>query len=76
MAEIKIFLGKDETVEEVESDLFKALNHHVSGEVHTEDKFSDPAIQDTAETMQEIHKKIYQDMLTEIFTELDKEYVK
>lgn len=76
MAEVKIFLDKDETVEDVESDLFKALNHHISGDVHTEDKFEDPAVQHTAETMQETHKKIYQDILNEIFTELDKDYEK
>lgn len=74
MSKVKIFLGKNETIEDAELDLFKALNHHVSGEVHQSDNFEDPAIKASADQLEIIHKKIYKEMIDEINLELEKEY--
>lgn len=76
MAKVKIFLEENETVQDAEDSLFKALNHHNSGDVHASHTFQDPAMVAVADRMEDIHKKIYQDMMTEIFEVLDKEYVK
>lgn len=74
MSKVKIFLGKNETIEEAELDLFKALNHHVSGEVHQSDSFDEPAIKSAADQLEIIHQEIYKEMIDEINLELEKEY--
>lgn len=76
MAKVKIFLGKDETIEEVESDLNKAFNFHASGEVHDEQMFNDPAMNHAVQRMDEVQRKIFEEMLREIFDEIDKDYLK
>lgn len=76
MANVKIILDHDETQADVEDQLFKALNLHRSGEVHDEEAFEDPAMQDVLHRMQKIHKDIFADMMNEIQMELEKEYVK
>ncbi len=73
MANVKIMLGKDETVEEAKDALFKALNTQRNGDSHTEN-FSDPAMRNTISRMQEAYRKIYNEMVQEIFEELDREY--
>jgi hypothetical protein len=76
MAKVKIFLDENETIQDAEESIFKALNHHSSGDVHSHHQFQDPGMQSIADRMEDIHSKIYQDMMNEIFEELDKEYVK
>jgi hypothetical protein len=73
MAKIKIILEKGETEREAEDALLKAITSHNSGEVHTEG-FDDPAMNDVTNRMEEIHNKIYQEMLEEINEALDSEY--
>lgn len=76
MGRVKIFVDKNETVEEVEDSLFKALNIRTTGENHDSDSFDDPAMRDIAARMKAIHDKIYHEILQEIFVELDKDYSK
>lgn len=73
MARVKIILGKDETMQEAEESLFKALNSHRNGEVHKED-FSDPAMRDVVARMQSAHDEIYAELMREIEEVLDQEY--
>jgi hypothetical protein len=73
MAKVKIFLNPGETLRDAEDSLLKAMNHHNSGEVHTEG-FQDPAMDHVADRMISAHSKIYQEMLQEIFEELDKDF--
>lgn len=75
MAKVKIILDSGETIQEAEDSLVKAIISQDQGQAHTEG-FEDPAMQSTVNRMEEVHKKIYQEMLTEIFEELDKEYSK
>lgn len=73
MAKIKVYLEKNETPEEADDLLYKALEHHRSGEQHTEG-FTDPAMQDLAQKLEGKYADLYQQMLREIEEELDKEY--
>jgi hypothetical protein len=74
MAKVKIFLEPGETQQDAEDSLFKAMQHHNTGEVHSSHSFQDPAMVAVSQKMEKIHSEIYQDMLNEIFQELDKEY--
>ncbi len=76
MAKVKIFLDKDETMQEAEESLFKALNHHSSGDVHEEESFADPAMTDLFNKLQQLHKTIYAEMLMDINDVLDQDYIK
>lgn len=73
---VKIFLEGNETVQDAESNLLKALEHHDSGGVHSSHIFQDPAMASVADKMENEHAKIYHDMLQEIFDVLDQEYSK
>ncbi len=73
MSKVKIYLAPGETLRDAEDSLLKALNHHNSGDVHVE-TFQDPAMDNVADRMISAHSKIYQEMLQEIFEELDKDY--
>lgn len=75
MAKVKIFLEPGETVEDAESSLLKAMNHHNSGDVHSSHSFTDPAMVDVSHRLINLHDKIYDEMLQEIFMALDKDYV-
>lgn len=75
MAKVKIFLSPGETQQDVEEVLFKALNHHNSGDVHQEN-FEDPAMTDLVHKLESTHKKIYSEMLQEISETLDEDYLK
>lgn len=75
MAKVKIILDSGESVQEAEDSLVKAITSHDRGEAHT-DSFDDPAMHATVNRMEETHKKIYQEMMQEIFEALDKEYSK
>jgi hypothetical protein len=74
MAKVKIFLEDDETLQDAEESLLKAMDHHNSGEVHSHHQFQDPAMQSVAHRMEEAHKKIQQEMLQEINEALDRDY--
>lgn len=76
MAKVKIFLEDGETLRDAEDSLVKAISHHSSGDVHSNQTFQDPAMEAIADKMISIHSKIYQEMLQEIFEVLDQEYVK
>lgn len=75
MAKVKIFLEPGEDLRSAEDTLFKALNHHNSGDAHVE-TFQDPAMDAVADRMVDLHNKIYNEMLQEIFDTLDKEHSK
>lgn len=74
MAKVKIFLEDGETLQDAEDSLFKAMNLHNSGDIHSSHSFQDPAMAILAAEMESIHNKIYKEMLDEIFETLDKEY--
>lgn len=74
MAKVKIILNPGETQQDAEDSLLKALQHHNSGDVHSSHTFQDPAMVAVAEKLELEGQKIYQDMMTEIFEELDKDY--
>lgn len=74
MATVKIELDKDETVEQAEDVLFKAVLAQSTGEGHDEENFSDPAMADLINRLEEQHKLMFSEMVAEINEELDKEY--
>lgn len=74
MSKVKIYLSPGETLRDAEDVLLKALLHHSSGEVHSSHTFQDPAMVAVSKEMEQIHNKIYQEMLAEIFQALDEEY--
>jgi len=76
MAKIKIFLDKGETLQEAEDMIFKSLQHHNTGDVHSSHKFEDPAMVSVSERMEETYKKIHQEMMQEINEVLDEDYAK
>ena len=73
MANVKILLEDGETTDQAEEKLYKALNSHRTGDIHTED-FEDSAMKHLADKMIEMHEQIYSELLQEVFEELDKEY--
>jgi len=74
MAKVKIILDKDETLEDAEADIVKAINHHSSGDVHSEEQFLDPAMIDVANRLEKLHQDEYKALLNEIFDALDGDY--
>lgn len=74
MAKVKIFVGKNETVEDVEDSLVKAFNFHASGDVHDADSFEDPAMNDLALKLQNMHQAMYEEAIKEICEVLDQDY--
>lgn len=71
---IKIILNKNETKEQAEETLIKALNLHKDGDVHIDASYDDAAMVDTENRLKDIHSKIYQDMLDEINETLEEQY--
>lgn len=71
---VKIILDKNETVEEAEELLFKALDLHRTGEVHTRESFDDPAMVDIEDRVLKSYSDMHKDMLEEISEALDEEY--
>ena len=69
---IKIILSKNETIEEAEEKLFKALNAQRSGEIHTED-FHDPAMRSVVQKMINLHSQMINKAIKDIEKELDGE---
>ena len=74
MPKVKIYLEKGETIEEAEELLRKALDLHSSGDIHVEESYDDPAMIHTQERMEEIHNKIYDEMLQEVIEAINEEY--
>ncbi len=73
MGRVKIYLGKNETAEQAEELLHKALSSQRNGDAHSDD-FQDPVVRDVVDIAADAHEKMYQEMLREIADELDKEY--
>jgi hypothetical protein len=76
MAKVKIFLDENETLEDAEDTLRKALDLHVSGDIHDGESFSDPAMIDTAVILERLHEDMYKKMIAEILQTLDRDYNK
>lgn len=74
MARVKIFLNKNETELDADHAVQKAMEIHTSGAVHDEQIFSDPAMAHVAQRMNEIHDRMYGEMVREIQDVLDEEY--
>lgn len=74
MANIKILLEPNETQLDADHALQKALEHHSSGGAHDDEAFDDPAMVDMAQRLEQLHSKIYADMIREIIEALDSEY--
>jgi len=74
MAKVKILLEKGEDQLDADNALLKALELHTSGEIHQGEVFDDPAMLHVAQRAEEIHGKIYSDMIREINEVLDEEY--
>lgn len=73
MADVKIKLEKNETPEEVEELLFKALSHHRTGGQHKEG-FTDPAMANLHEKFLKAHRDMYVELLKDVLNALDEEY--
>ena len=73
MANVKIILNNEETIEEAKESLFKALDSQRNGDLHSEN-YQDPAMRDVLARMQAEHQKIYTELMEEVFAELSKEY--
>ncbi len=74
MAKIKIFLEKGETPESADLALLKALNLHVSGDIHLDEDFADPAMTSAVDKLEELYKNVSQKMMAEIMSAIDGEY--
>lgn len=74
MAKVKILLEPGETELDADIAIQKAFDYHSSGDAHIEEAFDDPAMVHTAQRLEEIHEKIYIEMIREITEQLDKEY--
>ena len=71
---VKIYAEGDETPEQAEEALFKALSAQRNGDAHLNESFDDPAMVDLSRRLAEEHKKIYQDLVQEINDAIDEEY--
>lgn len=74
MPKVKIILEEGEDQLDADYALQKALELHTSGEIHQAELFDDPAMVHTAQRMENIHSRIYTDMIREINELLEKEY--
>lgn len=72
MAVVKILLEDNETPEEAEEMLLKALTHHSAGGEHKED-FTQPAARDVVHTLLNEHSKMWNNILKEIFEVIDED---
>lgn len=71
---VKIFLEGNETIQDAEEALSKALEFHKLGEVHVNESFEDPAMEDVENRLEVLFNKMYQEMLQEVSEALDEEY--
>lgn len=70
---VKIVLAKNQSIEDAEEELLKALNFKRSGEIHG-DEFSDEVMEEAAQEMIKAHEDILKQTLDEINQVLDEEY--
>ena len=70
---IKIQLDKNQTPEEADNSLFKALSLHANGDAH-EDKFDDPVMQDLLDDLERKFAEMLSGTMAEIHNELDMEH--
>ena len=68
----KIILEKNESRDEAEELLIKALESHRTGSSHTEE-FPDKAMEHIADILKGKHKDMFNEMLEDIFKLLDEE---
>lgn len=74
MPNVKIELKKNETPEQAEELLFKALESQRNGEIHGGEEFSDPAMSHLLDRMELMHKEMYEEALREIIQVLEEEH--
>lgn len=74
MAKIKVELEPGEDILSADEALFKALDHHRSGDAHLRESFDDPAMVDLSKRLFQAHEDIYEDMINEINEALDEDY--
>lgn len=74
MAKVKILLEPGESELDAAHAIQKALDFQSSGSAHDTEVFDDPAMVHMAQRMEEIHAKIYTEMVREITAVLDEEY--
>lgn len=74
MSRVKIILEDGETLEQVQEDLVKAINHQTNGGTHDEEQFIDPCMIDLANRLEAMHKDIYRDILEEVGEALDSDF--
>lgn len=72
MARVTIHLEKNETEEDVQELLIKALQHHSAGKEHTS-AFHDPAARDVCNKMINEYERMWKAMEKEINEVLDQE---
>lgn len=73
MGKVKIFVDPDETVESVEDALFKAMEHHASGDAHDDD-FPDPAMVALKNKLMRMHSETYHLIIQDILKALDEDF--
>lgn len=66
MAKIQIHLEPNENLEDTKELLIKALKAGSNGASHTEEMWSDPALQLIEEKLTRIQRKLYDEMINEI----------
>lgn len=72
MAQVKIYLEKEETLEGAEEDLLKALQHHRTGVEHRE-TFHQPAARDVFRKLLKAHEKALKAIFKEVEEVIDEE---
>lgn len=73
MARVKIFLEDDETIEEAEESLLKALSSQSNGDAHANDVFEDPAMVEASKFMEKKFEKLWDSLLKDVEKLIDKE---
>jgi hypothetical protein len=76
MAKVKIYVQENETLEEAEENIQKALQYHSSGEAHDEDSYEDPAMKSLTSRLEALHSETYNNVIREVIEALDKDYTK
>ena len=69
---VQIILEKNETREEAEELLLKALDAKKNGDYHSEDVFLDPAMEDTTKFLLASYAEILEDMFLELEMEMER----
>jgi hypothetical protein len=72
MAKIKIYLEDDETIEQAEDLLFKAMQHHRAGAEHKQ-AFHQPSARDVFNKLIKEHEKTWSEIQKEINKIIDED---